>query len=180
MLFPPVEHEVACQLPRDLSSALLFAIFLPPARGMASIFVEHSNHGNSFQQVCAVRSLIKTGGQIHTSSMQHLMLAILPQETARYIIYLTLVGYEGRYPILAIVLGKFLPRKPSHIQNAFGSYSREIRGRPCENQGLPFTESDLTSETWIRRERSHHGALNDRTALPPGTRRTTIRARLPH
>jgi hypothetical protein len=81
-----------------------------------SVF-EHSNHRASFQQICAVGGFIKTGGQIYASSMQHLMPAILPQETVGYVIYFAFVGYEGRGPILAIVLGKVLFREPSHLQN---------------------------------------------------------------
>jgi hypothetical protein len=61
--------------------------------------------------------LIKTGGQICTSGMQHLMPTILPQETVGYVIHFSFVGYEGRCPILAIVLGKFFFGKPSHLQD---------------------------------------------------------------
>jgi hypothetical protein len=86
-------------------------------RDTASIFVEHSNHGESCQQICAMRSFIQTRGQIYTSNMQYLMLAILPQETVGYVIYSALTGYEGRCSILAIVLRKFFFRKPSHPQN---------------------------------------------------------------
>jgi hypothetical protein len=82
-----------------------------------SIFVQHSNHRESFQQICAVGGLIKTGGQIYASNMQHLMPAILPQETTGYVIYFALVGYEGRCPILAVVLGKFPFREPSQLQD---------------------------------------------------------------
>ena len=39
--------------------------------------------------------LIKTGGQICTSGMKHLMPTILPQETVRYVIHFSLIGYEG-------------------------------------------------------------------------------------
>jgi hypothetical protein len=115
---------------------------LPLARSTVFIF-KYSNYGNSFQQICAVGGLIKTGGQIYTSSVQYLMLAILPQETAGYVIYFTLVGYEGRCPIFTIVLSKFLFRKSSHIQDTFGSYFESwTKGRPCTNRGLPFAESD--------------------------------------
>ena len=70
---------------------------------------------------------IKTGGQIYASSVQHLMPAILPQETAGYVIDFALIGYEGRCPILAIVLGEFLFCKPSHIQDTFGFYFTDYR-----------------------------------------------------
>jgi hypothetical protein len=60
------------------------------------IFVEQSNDGESFQQICAMGGLIKTGSQIYASSMQHLMPAILPQETAGYVIDFALIGYEDR------------------------------------------------------------------------------------
>lgn len=110
------------------------AVYPAPNRGRGSLrrmmsltacwlkpfFVEHSNHRKSFQQICAVRGLIKTVGQIQASSMQHLMPAILPQETAGHVIYFALVGYEGRCPVFAVVLDKFFFRKSWHIQDAFG------------------------------------------------------------
>ena len=111
------------------------------------ILVEQSNDGESFQQICAMGGLIKTGGQIYTSSMQHLMPAILPQETTGYVIYFALIGYEGRCPILAVVLDKFLSRKPSQLQDTlwflFGG--RGQKGRPCANQGLPDSDADPTA-----------------------------------
>ena len=90
--------------------------------------------------------LIKTGGQVYTSSIQHLMPAILPQETAGYVIYFALVGYEGRCPILTIVLGKFFLRKPSHIQDTSGSYFWVIdKGETLCKQDLPDTDSNSTA-----------------------------------
>jgi hypothetical protein len=68
------------------------------------------------------------------------MTAILPQETAGYVIYFALVGYEGRCPILAMVLGQFLSRKPSHIQDTLGSYLRVMdqRGDPDLHRVSPI------------------------------------------
>ena len=86
--------------------------------------------------------LIKTGGQIYTSNMQHLMLAILPQETAGYVIYFALAGYEGRCPIFAIVLGKFLFREPSHLQNLRMDWFRNI-GETLSDAGPPLSSPSL-------------------------------------
>jgi hypothetical protein len=81
--------------------------------------------------------------------MQHLMPAILPQETTGYVNYFALVGYEGRCPILAVVWGKFLSRKPSHIKIpwilSFAEGLLTEAGRPCANQGLPDADSDPTA-----------------------------------
>jgi len=123
---------------RNPSSAMLFTMFLPLLQRMPSIFLEYSNHGNSLEQICAVGGSIKTASQVYTSDMQHLMLAILPQETARYIIYSALVGYEGRGPVLAIVLGEFLLRKCSHVQSAFGFGCRDGKGKTWGKSGSPL------------------------------------------
>jgi len=107
-------------------------------------FIEHSNYGKSVQQICAVRGFIKTGGQIQASSMQHLMPAILPQETAGHVIYFALAGYEGRRSIPPIVLGKFFLRKSLHIQDAFDPRLWGIeKGETLFAQGLP--DSDPTA-----------------------------------
>ena len=45
--------------------------------------------------------------------------------------------------------------------------------------GLPVTDSNLTSETWTRRERSHHDAGSDQRDPRPEIQRTTIRALFP-
>ena len=93
-----------------------------------------------------MRGFIKTVAQICTSSMKHLMPTILPQETVGYVIYSALVGYEGRCPVLAIVLGKFLFRKPSHIQDTFGFYLWIIdKGETLCKQSLPDADSDSTA-----------------------------------
>src|SRR3989337_366906 len=55
--------------------------------------------------------LPKTMSQIYTSIVKNLMISILPQETAGYIIYLSFVGDKCQCTILAIVLFKlFLPK----------------------------------------------------------------------
>jgi hypothetical protein len=86
-----------------------------------------------------VGGLVETGGQVYTSCVQHLMPAILPQKTAGYVVDSALEGYERRSPILAIVLGEFLLREPSHMQDTFAPYSRVmVGGRPQVSRGLPL------------------------------------------
>lgn len=127
-------------------------MLLTSARGTASIFFEHPDHRKSFQQICAVGGMIKTGGQIYTSGMQHLMPTILPQETEGYVIYSALVGYKGRCSILAIVLAKFLFRKLSHLQEPRIAASRNM-GEALIYAGLPSAESELTPGTCAQRGR---------------------------
>jgi len=89
---------------------------------------------------------IKTGGQIYAISIQHLMPAILPQETAGYVIYFALAGYEGRYPILAIVLASsfFINRCISKIPWVL-TWGVIDKGETLCKQDLPDTDSNSTA-----------------------------------
>src|SRR3990172_3675597 len=88
--------------------------------------------------------------QIYTSVVKNLMISILPQETAGYIIYLSLVGDKCQCTILAIVLFKlFLPKS-------------SLLHRFCELLRVPelasdtlLPDSDPTSGTWTQMEKSH-------------------------
>jgi hypothetical protein len=83
---------------------------------------------------------IKASSQICTSSMQHLMPTILPQETVGYVIYFSPIGYEGRCSVLAIVLRKSFSRKPSHLRDPRMYSVKNIEGTLMDT-GSPLCQT---------------------------------------
>src|SRR3989344_9311802 len=110
--------------------------------------------------------------QIYTGIVKNLMISILPQETAGYIIYLSLVGNKCRCTILAIVLFKlFLPK--SSLLHRFC----ELLRVPKSASDTLLPDSDPTSGPWTQMERSHLYAESVQRAPRPGIQKTMIHVR---
>jgi hypothetical protein len=83
-------------------------------QAVRSTLAQCSNHRKPFQQLHAVRCVLKTTSQIPASIVNNLMSPISPYKTSRYIIHLSFVGYVSWRTIFSIVSGKFFLAEDFH------------------------------------------------------------------